>query len=62
MYKRAVNIRTVNMLPSLSSPAAPGLDCMPQDLVLFLANIWLNKLFLLGNLSAMKVIFVVVVV
>lgn len=28
---------------SPSSPAAGGLDCMPQDLVRFLASIWLSK-------------------
>lgn len=43
------------MLSSPSSSAAAGLDCTYQDLVLFLASIWLNKFFLLERLSAVEV-------
>lgn len=43
-------------LYSPSSPAASGLDCMPHDLILFLASIWLEP-FLSGQFSALKVLF-----
>lgn len=43
-------------LSFLSSPAAGGnLDCRSQDLVLFLASIWLRKPFLSEIISAVKV-------
>ena len=40
-----------------TSPADVGSHCTSQDLVLFLATIWLNKRFLPQKLSAMKVLF-----
>lgn len=51
MYE-SLNFRKIDMLLSLHSPAAAGLDHMPQDLVIFLTHIWLNKPFVLEKLLA----------
>lgn len=53
--KEPLNSRMTSILFSPSSPAVDGLDCISQDLVPYLATIWINKSFLSERLSAMDV-------
>lgn len=55
LYKSPISPKMADVFLSPGSPAADGLDCRPQGLVLFLTNLWLNKPFLSEKLLSLKV-------
>lgn len=54
MYKSPVSFKTAAVMSSPSSSADDDFYCMPQDLILFMASIWLNKIILSKKFVAVK--------